>query len=174
MKQWDREYKFLDDEFSMKQLDALIRQRGYRKDFIKMCRDHRDSGSPQFESVFWATMLFNSGMAIMPAKNMINNVGASPDSTHYSEFKTMPRRLKKLFTMKRHELKFPLKHPRYVIEEAGYWKRMYKANGWGYPMVKAGRSLEELWLNIRYGNWAFIGKSIARRLRMMTGREKFS
>ena len=133
-----------------------------------------DSGDPQFESVFWATMLFNSGMAIMPSKNMINNVGASADSSHYSEFKTMPRRLKQLFTMKRYDLDFPLRHPRYVIEEVGYWKRMYKTNGWGYPWVKIGRSLEELWLNLRYGNVRFITKSIARRLRILTGQEKFS
>jgi hypothetical protein len=158
----------------MKQLDALIRQRGYRKSFIKMCQDHRDSGKPQFESVFWATMLFNSGMAIMPSKNMINNVGASADSAHYSEFKTMPRRLKKLFTMKRYELDFPLRHPHYVIEEVGYWKRMYKANGWGYPLTKTGRSLEELWLNIRYGNFGFIFKSLKRRIRILLGIEKFS
>ena len=171
--QWDEQYTFLDDAFSMQQLQALIRQRGYRKSFVKMCQDHRASGAPQFESVFWATMLFNSGLAVMPSKNMINNIGASADSAHYSEFKTMPRRLKQLFTMQRHELQFPLRHPRYVIEEAGYWKRFYKANGWGYPLTKIGRSLEELWLNLRYGNFKFIAKSVARQLRILTGQEKF-
>ena len=174
VQQWDREYSFLNDDFSMQQLEALIRQRGYRKSFIQMCKDHRDSGHPQFESVFWATMLFNSGLAVMPTKNMINNVGASADSAHYSEFKTLPSRIKRLFTMNRYDIDFPLKHPRYVIEEVGYWKRFYQANGWGCPWVKIGRSLEELWLNIRYGNWAFIGKSIARRLRILTAQEKFS
>ncbi len=171
--QWDEKYTFLDDSFSMKQLDALIRQRGYRSTFIQMCRDHRDSGHPQFESVFWATMLFNSGMAIMPSKNMINNIGASADSAHYSEFKTMPKRLKQLFTMKRYDLEFPLRHPHYVIEEVGYWKRMYKANGWDCPWVKISRSLEELFLNIRYGNWSFIASSIARRIRKWTHKEKY-
>ena len=150
--QWDEQYSFLDDNFSMHQLDAVIRQRGYRKSFIKMCHDHRDSGCPQFESIFWATMLFNSGLAVMPTKNLINNIGASADSAHYSAFKTLPRRLKRLFTMKRYEISFPLRHPRYVIEEVGYWKRFYKVNGWDYPWVKIGRSMEELWLNIRYGN----------------------
>lgn len=171
--QWDEKYTFLDDPEAIHQLDSLIRQHGYRKSFIRMCQDHRASGQPQFESVFWATMLFNSGLAIMPAKNMINNVGASADSAHYSEFKTMPRRLKRLFTMKRYDLQFPLRHPRYVIEEVGYWKRMYKANGWGYPLTKMGRSLEELWLNLRYGNFKFIFKSVARRFRILTGQEKF-
>lgn len=171
--QWDGNYQFLDDAFSMRQLDALIRQRGYRKEFIQMCRDHRASGQPQFESVFWATMLLGSGMAIMPSKNMINNVGASADSAHYSEFKTMPRRLKQLFTMQRYELGFPLQHPRYVIEEVGYWKRMYKANGWGYPWVKVGRSMEELFLNLRYDNWSFIMKSVRRRIMKLLGKEKY-
>ena len=170
---WDGNYQFLDDAFSMRQLDALIRQRGYRKEFIQMCRDHRASGQPQFESVFWATMLLGSGMAIMPQKNMINNVGASADSAHYSEFKTMPRRLKQLFTMQRYDLDFPLQHPRYVIEEVGYWKRMYKANGWGYPWVKVGRSMEELFLNLRYGNWSFIMKSVRRRIMKLLGKEKY-
>ena len=85
----------------------------------------------------------------------------------------MPKRLKRLFTMKRHELQFPLRHPRYVIEEASYWKRMYKANGWGYPLTKISRSIEELCLNLRYGNFRFIAHSIARRIRKWTGREKF-
>ncbi len=172
--QWDSTYSFLDDAFSMHQLDALIKQRGYRDSFIKMCRDHRDSGKPQFESVFWATMLFNSGMAVMPSRNMINNVGASEDSTHYSAFRTLPRRQKQLFSMKRHDLEFPLRHPRYVIEEAGYWKRFYKANGWGYPLVKIGRSFEELILNLRYGNFSFITHAVMRRFRKWLGKEKFS
>ena len=171
--QWDEKYSFLDDPFAVKQMEALIRQRGYRSSFIKMCRDHRDSGEPQFESIFWATMLLGSGLAVMPAKNMINNVGASEDSTHYSAFRTMPKSQKRLFTMARHDIEFPLRHPRYVIEEAGYWKRMYKANAWDMPWVKAGRSLEELWLNIRYGNWGFILKSVKRRIKILAGREKF-
>jgi hypothetical protein len=173
VQQWDEKYTFLDDAFNMRQLDALIRRRGFRKELIQMCRDHRDSGSPQFESVFWATMLFNSGLAIMPVKNMINNVGASDDSAHYSAFKTMPHGLKRLFTMGRYDIAFPLKHPRYVIEEVGYVQRMYRYNAWGHPWVKIGRSLEELFLNLRYGNWNFILKSVRRRIRKLTGKEKF-
>ena len=173
VQQWDEKYTFLDDAFNMRQLDALIRRRGFRKELIQMCRDHRDSGSPQFESVFWATMLFNSGLAIMPVKNMINNVGASDDSAHYSAFKTMPHGLKRLFTMGRYDIAFPLKHPRYVIEEVGYVQRMYRYNAWGHPWVKIGRSLEELFLNLCYGNWNFILKSVRRRIRKLTGKEKF-
>jgi len=172
--QWDQKYTFLDDPFAMRQLDDLIRQRGYRSSFIKMCQDYREGGHAQFETLFWSTMLFNSGLAIMPTRNMVSNLGATSNSAHYSEFKAMPARLKRMFTMQRFDVDFPLRHPRYVIEEVSYWKRFYKANGWDSPWVKIGRSLEELFLNIRYGNWAFIGRSLARRCRKLLGREKFS
>ena len=172
--QWDEHYTFLDDEFTVHQLDALIRQRGYRSSFLRMCRDHRDTGQPQFDSIFWASMLLNSGLAIMPVKNMVSNIGAQEDSTHYTALRTLPAAQRRLFTMGRHDLDFPLRHPRYVIEEAGYWRRMYKANGWGYPLTKVARSLEQLWLYTRYGNFGAIGSSLLRRLRILSGKEKFS
>ena len=104
---------------------------------------------------------------------MINNVGASADSAHFSEFKTMPRRLRQLFTMQRYDISFPLRHPRYVVEEVGYWKRFYKANGWNHPWVKIGRSIEELWLNLCYGNFSQISKAIANRIRKVIGRYNY-
>ena len=163
--QWDGEYSFLNDDFAVKQLTNLIKQRGYRKDFIKMCQDHRE---------FWACMLFNSGMAVMPKKNLIKNIGASDDSTHFSSLKTMPRRMRRIMTMPVHQLEFPLVHPHYVIEEVGYWKRKYKANAWDSPLIKIGQSFEALFLNLRYGNFKFIWKSFKRRIRIWLGKEKFS
>ena len=170
--QWDGDYTFLDDKFNMRQLENLVRQRGYRNDFISMCRDHKQSGKPYFESIFWAAMLFNSGLAVMPTRNLVNNIGATADSTHYGALKTMPRRLKKIFTMQRFELEFPLRHPRYVIENVEFKEHVYRANAWNHPWIKFSRSMEELWLNLRYGNIAQIGKSAARRWRKWTGRER--
>ena len=74
--------------------------------------------------------------------------------------------------MKRHELDFPLKHPRYVLEDVEYKERVYKINAWGHPLVKLARSLEELWLNLRYGNFGIIGKAFSRRVNKWLGREK--
>ena len=74
--------------------------------------------------------------------------------------------------MKRHELSFPLRHPKYVIENVEYKERLYKVNAWCHPWTKIGYSLEELWLNLRYGNFSHIGKSFSRRLRKWLGTEK--
>lgn len=170
---WDGKYTFLDDKYNMRQLRAIIKERKYRSDIIKMCHDHAESGKQYFESIFWTTMLFNSGLAIMPTKNMINNVGLTADSTHYSaSFDTMPRRLRRIFTMKRHETGFPLRHPRYVIENVEYKERLYLVNAWNNPWRKVQYSLEELALNLRRGNFKTIITALRRRIRKWIGRDK--
>ncbi len=157
----------------MKQLGALARQRKYRPDMIDMFRDHSETGKEYFETIFWATMLFNSGLAVMPTKNMINNVGLTVDSTHYSaSFDTMPRRLRRIFTMRRHETDFPLRHPRYVIEDVEYKERLYKRNAWGHPWIKIQYSIEELARNLLHGNFGVVAKALTRRVRKWTGKEK--
>ena len=170
---WDGSYSFLDDEYAMSQLQALIKSRRHRSDIIRMCRDHAASGKQYFESIFWTTMLFNSGLAVMPTKNMVNNVGLTADSTHYSAtLETMPHRLRRIFTMPRHETSFPLRHPRYVIENVGYKERLYRTNAWGHPWIKIGYSIEELLLNLRHGNFGTIASSLRRRIRKWMGRDK--
>ena len=82
--QWDEHYTFLDDPYAMQQLTNLVRQRRFRTDFIPMCRDHRASGKAFYETIFWASMLLNNGLAIMPTRNLINNMGVTTDSTHFT------------------------------------------------------------------------------------------
>ena len=135
--QWDEHYSFLDDEVNMRQLRNLIKTRNYRDDFIYMCRRHKESGKQYFETIFHSTILFNSGLSIFPTKNMINNLGAVADSTHFSgSLKTMPRGYRRIFTMKRYELEFPLRHPRYVIENTAYKEAVYRIMGWRHPFIK--------------------------------------
>lgn len=171
--QWDEHYTFLDDPYAMLQLTNLVRQRRFRADFIPMCRDHRASGKAFYETIFWASMLLNNGLAIMPTRNLINNMGVTADSTHFtSSLDTIPRRLRRMFTMKRYELQFPLRHPRYVIENVAYKESVYRTNAWGHPWIKVARSLEELYRNMLHGNFRNIGRSIIRRLDKWTGRHR--
>ena len=173
---WDGKYGFLDDAYNVHLLTELTKERRYRQTMLQMCYDHRALGKEYYESIFWACMMFNHGLAIMPTKNLINNLGvAAGGSTHYAgSLETMPRRLRKLFTMNRHELDFPLKHPRYVIENVDYLHSNYRTNAYGHPFVKIGYSLEELWNNLRYGNFSFIGKSLKNRVVKLLGLKKYS
>ena len=171
VEQWDGAYGFMRDDFDRRQLEAVVKERGYRSDFMKMCADHAASGKPFFESIFWSHMLMNSGLAVMPTRNMVNNVGASADSTHFSALKTMPSRLRRIFTMQRHDVTFPLKHPKRVMEYMPYKEHFYKAMGWNHPCIKVGRSLEELGLNLRYGNFGAIVKAVRRRMSKWMGQD---
>lgn len=173
MNKREADYAFLDDLQAMHDLELLCRARDIRHDFLPMCRDHRASGKPYFESITWASMLLNSGLAIMPQKNLINNIGLQDNSTHFSgSLRTIPRAYRRIFTMPRHELDFPLRHPRYVIEDVSYKDRLYRVNAWNHPWIKVGRSLEELWLNLRYGNFRQIGKALGHRIDKWTGRSR--
>ena len=74
--------------------------------------------------------------------------------------------------MQRHELTFPLRHPEQITEHQAYLERLYKANAWNHPWIKIQNSIEELLLNLRYGNFSHIRKSLSRRIRKWLGKEK--
>ena len=168
---WDPSYAFLDDPYAMRQLRAVMRQRGYCRDTLRACRDHRASGKEYYETIFWASMVMNSGLAIMPTRNMINNLGATDGSTHYTgSLQTMPRRLRRLFTMRRFEQEGGVKHPPYVIEDVDFKEQVYRTYAYGHPFIKLSRSFEELFLNLRYANFSYIGKAIANRVCKIFGR----
>ena len=170
---WDPTYGFIHNPQAMEKLERVAKERHLRSDMLQMFRDHSQSGKAYFETIYWSDMLLNDCLAIMPQQNQINNIGLMADSTHFSaELKTTPHRIRRMFTMKRHELKFPLKHPQEVIENKAYLERLYRANAWNHPWIKVQNSIEELFLNLRYGNFSHIVQSIARRIHKWTGTEK--
>jgi hypothetical protein len=170
---WDPTYGFMRNPETLQRLENIAKERRLRSDMMQMFRDHSQSGKEYFETIYWADMLLHDSLAIMPAKNQINNIGLTGDSTHFSaELKTTPHRIRRLFTMQRHELAFPLVHPAKVEENKAYLERLYKVNAWNHPWIKVQNSLEELWLNLRYGNFSHISKSFSRRLRKWLGTEK--
>lgn len=172
--QWDEHYSVLDDKYNWHQITALAKARQKRDSLTKMPYDHRASGKAYYESIFWITMMLNSGLAITPTRNMINNLGPlAGDNVHYTDtLNTMPRRLRRLFTMRRFELEWPLRHPKYVIENIDYKESVYRTNAWNHPWIKVRYSLEELWYNIRRGNINAITKAFVNRLNIWTGRRK--
>lgn len=173
--QWDEAYSFLDDAENMNLLKNVIKTRKYRTDFVPMCLQHRRLGKAYYETIFHASILFNSGLSIVPTRNMINNLGATAGSTHYGNSnQLLPKGFRRIFTMKRYEVDYPLKHPHYVIENTEYKDHVYRIMAWGHPWIKIGRSFEELYLNLRHGNFRFIFKSVRNRIDKWLGRETYN
>ena len=139
-------------------------QRRYRPDTLSVFREHSLSGKGHFETIVQAAMLLGSGLAVVPSRNLISNVGFSSGAHHAASLQTMPRRLRRLFTMERGELTFPLRHPVHVCENTAYKERHYRLNAWGHPWIKLCYSVEELLLNLRYGRFKAIGRAITLRI----------
>ena len=182
--QWDEHYTWLDDEQTVRQLDNIVKERGYRDDFLPMCRKHRSQNKAFYETILWSHMLMTNGLSIVPKKNLINNLGATADSTHFGgTLETLPRGYRRIFTMKRYEMDALLpetkdtsmiKHPAHVMEHVPYRQRVYRIMGWMNPGIKVARSFEELFLNLRYGNFSYIGQAIRNRVKKWLGRKEYN
>lgn len=164
---WDEHYTWLDDPAAVSRLEALVKERGLRRDFLPMARAHRAAGKAYYESIFYAHLLLEGQLAIAPRVNMVSNLGVTNDSTHFAgSVQTLPRGYRRIFTMGRHELGFPLRHPRHLIDHVAYRRRIYRIMAWNHPWVKRWRSLEELCISLRHGQWRHILRAVANRLRI--------
>ena len=54
-----------------------------------------------------------------------------------------------VFNMDVYELDFPLRHPKYMIEDIDYQKRVKRIMGWGHPFVVCWRGIESKWLKVK-------------------------
>ena len=168
--QWDEQYKVVDHAFDMHQLEAYVKVHGEREEMVKKLRKHKEAGNPIYETIYWSYNMLHSGLTIVPTRNMIQNTAVSEESAHFqSAMKTLPKRMQQLLTMPSYEMEFPLRHPQYVIENVEYKQRVYRIMAWGHPWIKIGRSIEELWRNLRYGNFNAIWNAVVFRVKKNTG-----
>lgn len=172
IEQWDDEnYSFLDNKYYMSQLKALSRQRLVNKNFLFACHSHRGQRKAFYETLLQAHMLLSSSLSIVPTRNLITNQGALPGSTHVvGTNQNLPKGYRKIFSMKKYDFEFPLKHPLYVIEDVKYKERINKLLLINHPFLKVLSSFEELFFSLRHGNFKYIGKSIKNRVNKIFGR----
>lgn len=178
--QWDETYAWLDDESEVQRLEDYIKRYKLRDDFVAMARAHRESGKAFYETIFCSLMWRRDWLAIVPTKNQINNLGVTDDSVHFAgSIQQLPRGYRRIFTMGRHELEFPLVHP--AGSEPGepheeyvpYRESVYRIMAWGHPWIKVWRSFEELLINIRHGQWSYITRAVKNRWRKWTKGQDF-
>lgn len=85
----------------------------------------------------------NSQLLIIPAKNMIENIGLTADSTHATgDIRKLPKATQTLFNMKTYPMDFPLTHPKYVIDDAEFARQVGIVMGGGGFYHRFMRRLE--------------------------------
>ena len=136
--EWDTEYKFLNDPkvvecYKYTYKDAAVPC----KTFLKTCDWHSKSGKEYFESIYSSQRYLSSGLSVMPSKNMISNIGIAEETTHgANNIKLLRKRTQELFFSKTHELEFPLKSPKYVLEDKRYEDLQADKMGWKNGPIK--------------------------------------
>lgn len=122
--QWDTNYTLLDDKYNISVLEANIGSEKM-KGFVSICKRHKASGREHYESIFGYNRYFNSTFNIVPKKNMTCNIGVAVESTHsVSNIKMLPKFVRRQLYMETHELDFPLKHPKCVLDEKIFKKKL--------------------------------------------------
>ena len=67
-----------------------------------------------------------------------------------SSLDLIPKGLRRIYTMKSYEIEFPLKHPKYMIDDVDFQKQLFRVMGWGHPLVQTYRRIEKTFLILRH------------------------
>lgn len=94
-----------------------------------------------------------SELRIIPKYNLISNIGCTKEAAHSAEYKLLPHGIRRVFHMKTYELKFPLKHPEYMIPDKFYKEKEDRIMANNKPIIAGFRWVEGVLLKIRYGQF---------------------
>lgn len=146
-KGWDTTYSFLDKEYYMKNIKKHM---PYIVDLEK-AKERRATGYEWWEVLLAYNSYLNNRLVIIPKYNLVSNIGVTPEATHGSSLKTMPKKIRDVFYMEMTELSFPLKHPEYIVPDLFYMDELSKINCKGRPWLKRWRQVEHLFLTVIHG-----------------------
>lgn len=146
--QWDEKYPWLDSALDLQNLKCQRMKKYEYKAYIQISQGHRDSGKAHYETIGGMDVFLYNRLNIVPKYNMITNIGVGEETTHgASDLRLLPKSVSKLFNMKRYEIDFPLKHPKYMMPDYNYEKQMRLAS----PLKTWRNKMEVIIRKVRYG-----------------------
>lgn len=161
-KGWDEHYLFLNDEYSMRNLEMRFGEwfNGLHDNAIK----RKSSGIAYWETIIGMDCLLNSRLTIIPKVNLVTNLGlASANATHSSL--DDPTLLKSPMSKElgfAHDITFPLTHPHHVVADERYMKLIY-SNTSRSKLRKMQQDCITAFAAIRNGRYDLLRKAIQRR-----------
>lgn len=162
---WDEVYSYLDDRYAMQCLKHIKSKAEYKL-LKKNAIRHRDTGKQYWETILGMSCLLNNRLAIIPKKNMVQDLGLTENSTHaVSNVNLLPRFARKMFYMPVSDVDSPLSHPKYVMPDYNYYNRILKSAGVGRPILCFFRKVDYLLRCLLNGEFTRIFKSIYRRFK---------
>ena len=165
----DYNMEFLNDNETIRVLKNLEKyEEAYHNIYEKACEKKRilDSGGKltSWSTQYGLAAILNSPLIIVPKVNLMTNIGLSAESANsVSSLKMVPRRQRPLYNLKLYEMNFPLKHPKYIVDDHEYDKLV---NNFMNPpkIIALFNKIESIILRLIYGDIKSVFKGIKRRL----------
>ena len=101
----------------------------------------------------FTTAFSQNRLRIVSSKNLITNIGLQGANSNASSLYTVPRGLRKIYFAPAHKMEWPLKHPKFVIDDYDYASQMDKVMG-NDPFRRTFRAVEHK----LYTMFPFLGK----------------
>lgn len=115
---------------------------------------------------FGISQILQSKLIVVPRVNLMSNIGLADEAANSpSSIKLIPHRLRPLYRLKLYELDFPLKHPKYVVNDIEYCRKvdnLMRPN----KAVQIGRKIESIFLRLIHGDGKNLIKSLKRKLKI--------
>ncbi len=151
---WNRNYEFMNDEYTVR----LLREKGtspQQQDvFLNLCRQYQEQGVPYWEKIIGARSLLHSGLIIYPKVNMVQNVGLDENSTHtVTNLYSLPKNVQNHFTMKAHDIEFPIKSPPYIMADPIFDRKCREQIRPSSSLKRFKRRTESVYRKIKTGTF---------------------
>ena len=104
-------------------------------------------------------------MLLIHKKNLVSNIGMTEGSTHsHTEVAMLPKIQQKIFNNPINEIEFPLKHPKYIVPDMEYIKKIDILMGVNVPFRNFYRKIIYIIKCILNGKLYLISNGIKRRI----------
>lgn len=169
--EWDMPY--LDDKELIETLSNSFFSKSFAKSMIKLGKQKKTALNNGERLTAWSYQhgisqhLYNQ-LNIVPRCNMITNIGLTVETTNGSDdIRKVPKGLQVVFMAKTYKVDFPLKHPKYIIDDVNYRKKVFSIMGWTF-WRKWTYKIEGICRQIIYGD----GKKVFNKLLKKLGAKK--
>lgn len=141
--EWDPKFEWLDNPYVVKCIKDVLGERA--KPIMKTWLMYLKSGREHYEGILGSNEFLQHRLNIVPSKNLVANIGVVANATHSTDsvFK-LPRHTRRIFYKDTYEYDFPLKHPKYVIEDIGYTDKVWGRNNMLSKLLRVCRKGEAL------------------------------
>lgn len=125
---------------SLPQIDGKELADRTQKKYTSIKRgDRQTSWSTQF---IVSSCILQSRLYIVPSKNLTSNIGLVGEHANHSGLNVLPRGLRQVYFAPTYLLDWPLRHPKYVIDDSIYYTEQRKVMMGGSFLDRLYRTLE--------------------------------